>query len=95
MKATINAEDMSNMWKKTAYTDKGKLDNNLTSISILLSWPDMNAAITANCELEDPPKAEQWHTLELHEEIFHYLTIQNQHHFGQAHGTSFTIPPLS
>eukprot|EP00957_Ditylum_brightwellii_P011568 874449-Ditylum_brightwellii.AAC.1 len=77
MKAIINSEDMSNMSKKIAYADKGKRDNNLTSISILAPWPDMNTTIMADCELEDPQKAEQWCTVELPEEILHYLIVQN------------------
>eukprot|EP00957_Ditylum_brightwellii_P116530 8888886-Ditylum_brightwellii.AAC.1 len=57
MKAIISTEDMSSMWKKIANVDKGKLDHNLISISIPLSWPDMNTTITTNCELEDPAKS--------------------------------------
>eukprot|EP00957_Ditylum_brightwellii_P037063 2806361-Ditylum_brightwellii.AAC.1 len=37
MKAIINAKDMANMWKKISYADKGKQDNNITSILILES----------------------------------------------------------
>eukprot|EP00957_Ditylum_brightwellii_P099944 7616265-Ditylum_brightwellii.AAC.1 len=75
MKAIINSEDMSNMWKKISYADKGKHDNNITSISIPESWPDMDTTITPDCELDDPPKAEQWHTVDPPEEILHYLTV--------------------
>eukprot|EP00957_Ditylum_brightwellii_P099102 7547824-Ditylum_brightwellii.AAC.1 len=46
-------------------------------------------------ELEDPKKAQQWYTVDLPEEVLHYLTIRNRCHFGQAKGTPFTIPPLS
>eukprot|EP00957_Ditylum_brightwellii_P135292 10316447-Ditylum_brightwellii.AAC.2 len=63
MKAIINVKDMSNMWKKISYADKRKLDNNLTPISILESWPDMDMTITADYELEDPKKVKQWHTV--------------------------------
>eukprot|EP00957_Ditylum_brightwellii_P194363 14802982-Ditylum_brightwellii.AAC.1 len=41
-------------------------------------------------ELEDPQKAQQWSTVDLPEEILHYLTIQNRCYFGQAKGTPFT-----
>eukprot|EP00957_Ditylum_brightwellii_P079635 6055822-Ditylum_brightwellii.AAC.1 len=46
-------------------------------------------------ELEDPKKAQQWRTVDLPEEILHYLTIRNRHYFGQAEGTPFMLPPLS
>eukprot|EP00957_Ditylum_brightwellii_P036240 2745419-Ditylum_brightwellii.AAC.1 len=94
MKAIINAEDMANMWRKLLYRDEGKEDNNITLILILASWPDINTIITPEIELEDPKKAQQWRTVDPPEEILHYLTIQNQQHFGQAKGTPFAIPPL-
>eukprot|EP00957_Ditylum_brightwellii_P207280 15352273-Ditylum_brightwellii.AAC.1 len=46
-------------------------------------------------ELEDPKKAQQWRTVNIPEEILHYLTIQNRCYFGQAKGTPFTLPSLS
>eukprot|EP00957_Ditylum_brightwellii_P106132 8096160-Ditylum_brightwellii.AAC.2 len=46
-------------------------------------------------KLEDSKKAKQWRIVDLPVEILHYLTIQNRHHFGQAKGTLFTMPPLS
>eukprot|EP00957_Ditylum_brightwellii_P156628 11921091-Ditylum_brightwellii.AAC.1 len=45
-------------------------------------------------ELEDPKKAQQWRTVDIPEEILHYLTIQNRRYFGQAKETPFTVPPL-
>eukprot|EP00957_Ditylum_brightwellii_P019253 1451632-Ditylum_brightwellii.AAC.1 len=86
---------MSNMWRKTSYTDKGKQDNNITLILILASWPGINTIITPEMELKDPKKAQQWRTVHLPEEILNYLTIRNRRHFGQAKGTPFTTPPLS
>eukprot|EP00957_Ditylum_brightwellii_P155784 11860194-Ditylum_brightwellii.AAC.1 len=88
-------KDMSNMWKKISYTNKNKYESNVTSISIPESWPDADTTITADCKLEDPKKEETWHIINLPEEILHYLTVRNKCHFGQAHGTPFTIPLLS
>eukprot|EP00957_Ditylum_brightwellii_P080024 6085974-Ditylum_brightwellii.AAC.1 len=56
MKTTINSEVMANMWKKISYADKGKHDNNITSILSLESWPDIDKIITPEYELEDPKK---------------------------------------
>jgi hypothetical protein len=36
-----------------------------------------------------------WKTVETPEEINTHLLERNRKHFSQAHGTSFTIPPLS
>eukprot|EP00957_Ditylum_brightwellii_P123886 9443898-Ditylum_brightwellii.AAC.1 len=46
MKAIINSEDMSNMWKTNSYADKRKCDNNITPISIPESWLHINTTIT-------------------------------------------------
>eukprot|EP00957_Ditylum_brightwellii_P149814 11409158-Ditylum_brightwellii.AAC.1 len=46
-------------------------------------------------ELEDPTKSQKWRTVDLPEEILHYLTIWSQCHSSQAKGTLFTMPPLS
>eukprot|EP00957_Ditylum_brightwellii_P142267 10838314-Ditylum_brightwellii.AAC.1 len=55
----------------------------------------MKTTITFKCKLEDLKKASTWRKLELLEESLHYLKVCNRHHFGQAHGNPFTVPPLS
>ena len=82
LKAIIYAEDMSNMWKKISYANKNKYESNVSSISIPDSWPDADTTITADCKLKVPKKAETWCTIDLPEEILHYLTVRNRHHFG-------------
>eukprot|EP00957_Ditylum_brightwellii_P082973 6308431-Ditylum_brightwellii.AAC.1 len=91
----INAEDMSQMWKKIHFTDKGKKESNVTSLQVPISWPDASLEITPQHTLEDPKLATNWKFVELPEEILHYLTVRNRRHFGQAYGTPFTVPPLS
>ena len=44
---------------------------------------------------DDPKSCTEWQVLEIPEEILRQLQLRNQNHFGQAHGTPFTIPPLS
>ena len=46
-------------------------------------------------DLEDPKLTKQWRTVTDPTEIEHYLLLRNYQHFGQAHGTPFTMPPLS
>ena len=95
LKATMNAKTMSNMWKKIGYADKGCTENNITSISIPDTWPDMSTPILAEDVLENPKTASTWRKVDLPKEILHYLTVCNCCHFGQAHNTPFTVPLLS
>eukprot|EP00957_Ditylum_brightwellii_P093913 7152182-Ditylum_brightwellii.AAC.1 len=46
-------------------------------------------------DLKNPKKSKVWGLIETPHKIVHYLKIHNRLHFGQARGTSFTIPPLS
>ena len=57
LKDIMNAETMSNMWKKIGYTDKGHTENNIKSISIPDTWPDMSTPILADGVLENPKTA--------------------------------------
>ena len=47
VKVIINAETMKTMWKKIGYADKGRVENNIMSISIPTSWPAMTTEVTA------------------------------------------------
>eukprot|EP00957_Ditylum_brightwellii_P077462 5885878-Ditylum_brightwellii.AAC.1 len=86
---------MSNMWKKIKFADKRSQDNNIMLVQIPASWPDADTNISPQVQLEDPESAITWRLVELPNEIFHYLTICNRHHFGQAMETLFTISPLN
>eukprot|EP00957_Ditylum_brightwellii_P211781 15366593-Ditylum_brightwellii.AAC.1 len=95
LKAIMNAEDMAQVWKRICFADKGMKENNLTSTQAPASWPDMSTHILPNHDLEDPNQNTEWKTIELPQDIVHYLNIGNRRHVGQAQGTPFTIPPLS
>ena len=43
----------------------------------------------------NPKACTEWQTIDVPSEIVDNLQRRNQLHFGQAHGTPFTIPPLS
>eukprot|EP00957_Ditylum_brightwellii_P095828 7301012-Ditylum_brightwellii.AAC.1 len=77
LKAIMNAETMYNMWKKIGYAHKGRAENNITSISIPDTWPDMTTLILADDKLENPKTASTWHKIDVPEEILHYLTVHN------------------
>eukprot|EP00957_Ditylum_brightwellii_P033214 2516479-Ditylum_brightwellii.AAC.2 len=63
----MNAETMSNMWKKIGYANKGHAENNITSISIPDTWPDMPTLILADDEVENPKTASIWCKVDLPE----------------------------
>eukprot|EP00957_Ditylum_brightwellii_P026620 2012856-Ditylum_brightwellii.AAC.1 len=61
----MNAETMSNMWKKIGYADQGCAENNIMSISISDTWSDMLTPILADDELENPKTAFTWCKVDL------------------------------
>ena len=44
---------------------------------------------------EDPYQCDDWQQIDVPTEILRRLREQNRRHFGQAHDTPFTVPPLS
>jgi hypothetical protein len=44
---------------------------------------------------DDPYQCEDWQQIDVPTEILAQLRQRNRRHFGQAHGTPFTVPPLS
>jgi hypothetical protein len=47
-----------------------------------------------NDPMDDPKTCTQWKMVDIPTEILHHLQSRNRKHFGQAHGTPFTITPL-
>ena len=45
--------------------------------------------------MEDPQKCQSWITITEPSAIEYYLLLRNRLHFGQAHGTPFTVAPLA
>ncbi len=44
---------------------------------------------------DDPKNCTDWQIVDIPTEIVEHLQKRNRQHFGQEHGTPFTIPPLS
>ena len=44
---------------------------------------------------DDPKNCTEWQLIDIPTEIVANLQRRNRQHFGQAHGTPFTVPPLS
>eukprot|EP00957_Ditylum_brightwellii_P209103 15360335-Ditylum_brightwellii.AAC.1 len=78
LKAIINAEDMAQMWKKIQFANKGRKENNLTSIQGPASWPEASVNITPQHELNNPKSSTEWKTIDLPQEKVHYLRIHNR-----------------
>eukprot|EP00957_Ditylum_brightwellii_P057456 4356267-Ditylum_brightwellii.AAC.1 len=64
---------MKTMWKKIGYTDKGQVENNITSISISTSWQAMTTEVTAYDKT-----AISWRKVKMPAKILHYLTLRNR-----------------
>eukprot|EP00957_Ditylum_brightwellii_P149069 11350747-Ditylum_brightwellii.AAC.1 len=66
----------------------------ITSLQVPVTWPESDIDIDSVTHLDNPKEAEHWKIVEMPEEIATYLKLWNRLHFGQAHGTPFTVPPL-
>lgn len=77
------AEDVKNLFNKLRVLQNDGQRQGLTRIEI----PALPGA--------DPKTCVQWRQIEVPTEVLHHLQQRNRDHFGQAHGTPFTIPPLS
>jgi hypothetical protein len=44
---------------------------------------------------DDPKQCQDWQLIDIPSEVLHHLQTRNRRYFGQAHGSPFTIPPLS
>ena len=64
-----------------------------------LRSPDIRQGITRveipAHPLDDPKSCTEWRIIDVPSEIVTHLQNRNRMHFGQAHGTPFTVPPLS
>jgi hypothetical protein len=95
-----NSEAMSNTWRlfKNIRAEKG--NSTLNQIQVLHDWLPPHTPFDDTVELSDPKAYAlqpnpHWRTVTLPDEINYYIFLRNQHHFGQAQGTPFTVAPLS
>eukprot|EP00957_Ditylum_brightwellii_P156295 11896259-Ditylum_brightwellii.AAC.2 len=64
-------------------------------LQVLITWPDADIDTSTVTQFDNPKEATYWKTVETPKEIATYLKLQSWLHFEQAHGTPFTVPPLS
>lgn len=77
------AEDLKELFRKLKHVRGQKTRQGVTRIEIPLH------------PLDDPKTCTEWTQVEVPTEILRLLQERNRKHFGQAHGTPFTIPPLA
>ena len=77
------AEDIKNLFKKLKYVRTKEERRGVTRLEIPKDPTD------------DPKTCKEWKQVDVPTEILELLQTRNRLHFGQAHGTPFTVPPLS
>jgi exonuclease III len=77
------AEDLKQLWKKLKAVRSKDKSQGVVRLEI------------PQDETIDPKKCNDWQIVDIPTEIVRHLQQRNRNHFGQAHGTPFTIPPLS
>jgi len=106
LRSIMSVETQIEMWNEVNKTKDFQLKGAYNRLSIPHDWP---SADNTNLNLlTDPkerakqckslkckPECEHWRTVDTPLEIQKYLLQRNKKHYGQAHGTPFTIPPLS
>lgn len=77
------AEDIKQLFRKPKHVKGSKQGKGVTRIEIPLHPAD------------DPKSCDEWQQIDVRTEILRHLQERNRQHFGQAHGTPFTVVPLS
>ena len=88
----LTQERLQLRWKKINRTTKKKTSVGLRQVDVPTSWSLDGAQ---RMELDDPKKSRHFKTIDAPEEVKTYLQCRNKLHFGQAHGSPPTVPPLS
>ena len=96
VKRIRNHEASKSIWRTLShFSSGGSTHQQLDRLEIPASWPERDTNVQSITDLEDPKSATLWRIVTDPYDIEHYLMLRNRMHFGQAHGTPFTIPPLS
>eukprot|EP00957_Ditylum_brightwellii_P134756 10273641-Ditylum_brightwellii.AAC.1 len=67
----------------------------ISSVQVPVTWPEAHSNISVIKPLNEPKKVNHWKAVELPKDNAFFLNLWNRLHFGQMHGTPFTVPPLS
>ena len=88
------AETAARTWKTLKTLTSTDTNQTLNRIDIPHDWPPPLTSSSEVIGLSDPKTATQWTTISDPKHIEYYLLLRNRLHFGQAHGTPFTVEPL-
>ena len=77
------AEDIKNLFKKLKYVRTKTERRGVTRLEV------------PRDPTVDPKKCNDWKVIDVPTEILELLQVRNRAHFGQSHGSPFTIEPLS
>ncbi len=92
LKRIIKAEEMKQLFAKLRNIYKPKKSGGLSRLLV----PDtINPEVDPKLWDADPTTQHLWKAVDLPAEILEALLKRNRRHFGQAHKTPFTVPPLS
>ena len=90
-------ESSAAIWRTLAHMSSNGNPQTLDRLEIPASWPEPNQVLNDTdilTQLKDPKTTTAWQIVTIPSDIEHYLLLRNRIHFGQAHGTPFTIEPL-
>ena len=93
LKQLRHQEQTNIMWRSISRAKGESRSNGIVNLEIPSSWPSNDSGF--NDSIENPKQCNQWKQIQTPKAIEFYLRKRNQIHFGQAHGTPFTVPPLS
>ena len=76
------AEDIKQLFRKLKMLRTPEQRHRVTRVEIPLHPGD------------DPKECHEWRQIDVPTEVLHQLQLRNRAHFGQAHGSPFTVAPL-
>ena len=82
-------------WKTIAFLKQTTHPATIDSLEIPYDWPEPFTELQTTTTLSNPKEAEIWRSITDPREIEYYLLLRNRLHFGQAHGSPFTVEPLA
>ena len=90
-------EDTAQMYQRITAAQAKTKNDAVTSIQVPIPWPDhedIHNAPSVPDAASWPKHPDQWRTVDTPLAIQKYIQYRNQKHFGQGHGTPFTVSPL-
>lgn len=81
-------------WKTISFLKSTETTSMIDRLEIPDDWPPPFTLIEPTTTLSNPKEANSWRTITDPPAIEYYLLLRNRFHFGQAHGSPFTVGSL-